>query len=266
MNERSAPLLRIRDLEIGFDLPEGRLTAVDRVSFQVRPGTTVALVGESGSGKTVISQAIMGLLPTVAQILSGSILFSDPDAPGTTTDIARLLPDSREVRDLRGRRISIIFQEPMTSLSALHTVGNQIQEALELHRQVNGRESIELTQEMLRMVGFPDPFKALRTYPFELSGGLRQRAMIAMALICRPALLIADEPTTALDVTIQAQILKLIKDLQGELGMAVLMITHDLGVVANVADEVVVMYRGRIMESGGVEDIYRRPEHPYLKS
>ena len=170
------------------------------------------------------------------------------------------------MRNIRGGRISIIFQEPMTSLSALHTVGSQIQEALELHRKVSGREAIELTVDMLRMVGFPDPAKGHKTYPFELSGGLRQRAMIAMALICRPALLVADEPTTALDVTIQAQILKMVRDLQAELGMAMLMITHDLGVVANIADEVVVMYRGQIMESGSVEDIYRQPEHPYLKS
>jgi peptide/nickel transport system ATP-binding protein len=266
MNDGAPPLLRIRDLEVGFDLPEGRLVAVNRVSFQVHAGSTVALVGESGSGKTVVSQAIMGLLPRTASIVGGSILFADPDAPGTTTDIARLHQDSKQMRGIRGGRISIIFQEPMTSLSALHTVGNQIQEALELHRDVSGREAVELTQDMLRLVGFPDPEKGLRTYPFELSGGLRQRSMIAMALICRPALLVADEPTTALDVTIQAQILKMVRDLQGELGMAMLMITHDLGVVANVADEVVVMYRGEIMESGGIEDIYRRPEHPYLKS
>jgi len=259
-------MLRINDLRVGFDLPEGRLIAVDGVSFQVPRGTTVALVGESGSGKTVVSQTIMGLLPKAAKVFGGSILFADPEKPGTITDIVRLNPAGREMRGLRGGRISIIFQEPMTSLSPLHTVGDQIREALMLHRPVSGAEANELTIEMLRMVGFPDPVRAMRTYPFELSGGLRQRAMISMALICRPALLIADEPTTALDVTIQAQILKLIKDLQDELQMAVLMITHDLGVVANVADEVVVMYRGRIMESGDVEDIYRDPRHPYLKA
>src|ERR1700737_1187917 len=165
-----------------------------------------------------------------------------------------------------GGRITIIFQEPMTSLSPLHTVGNQITEALKLHRDVGQDEARELTAEMLRLVGFPNPTKALRTYPFELSGGLRQRAMIAMALVCRPALLIADEPTTALDVTIQAQILRLIKDLQAELGMALLMITHDLGVVANIADEVVVMYRGKVVESGDLQAIFRDPHHPYLKA
>ncbi len=266
MNDRTTPLLRVNDLRVGFDLPEGRLVAVDGVSFQVRRGGTVALVGESGSGKSVVSQAIMGLLPRPASILGGSILFADPSKPGTITDIVRLAPDGRAMRDLRGGRISIIFQEPMTSLSPLHTVGDQITEALRLHRSVSGSEARELTRDMLRLVGFPDPARALRTYPFELSGGLRQRAMISMALVCRPVLLIADEPTTALDVTIQAQILKLIRDLQAELRMAVLMITHDLGVVANVAEEVVVMYRGRVMESGGVEDIFRRPEHPYLRA
>ncbi len=264
--DRTTPLLRVNDLRIGFDLPEGRLIAVDGVNFQIRRGATVALVGESGSGKSVVSQAIMGLLPRPARVLGGSILFADPDKPGTITDIVRLPADGREMRDLRGGRISIIFQEPMTSLSPLHTVGDQIREALLLHREVSGREATELTQDMLRMVGFPDPARALKTYPFELSGGLRQRAMISMALVCRPALLIADEPTTALDVTIQAQILRLIKDLQSELHMAMLMITHDLGVVANIAEEVVVMYRGRIMESGDVEDIFRRPQHAYLKA
>src|SRR5262249_10958557 len=169
------------------------------------------------------------------------------------------------MRAIRGGRISIIFQEPMTSLSPLHTVGDQVSEAVKLHRICSASESLELARDMLRLVGFPGPKRALKTYPFELSGGLRQRAMIAMALVCRPALLIADEPTTALDVTIQAQILKLINDLQAELGMAVLMITHDLGVVANVAEEVVVMYRGHVMESGAIEGIFGDPQHPYLK-
>jgi peptide/nickel transport system ATP-binding protein len=259
-------LLRVQDLQIAFDLVGGRITAVDKVSFRIPHGRTVALVGESGSGKSVISQAIMGILPRTARILGGSILFADsPDDDAPVTDIAALLPASPELRAIRGGRISIIFQEPMTSLSSLHTVGNQICEALHLHRDVGPEEGRELAQAMLGRVGFPDPARALKIYPFELSGGLRQRAMIAMALICRPALLIADEPTTALDVTIQAQILKLIKDLQAELGMAVLMITHDLGVVANMADEVVVLYRGKVMEQGTVTDIFSAPGHPYLK-
>ncbi len=259
-------LLQVKDLKIAFSLPEGRLEAVRDVSFRVAPGATVAIVGESGSGKSVVSQAIMGILPRAARIEAGEIRFADPERGGEIEDIARLDPDSKTMRDIRGARISIIFQEPMTSLSPVHTVGDQIGEALHLHRSMSPPEGREVTAEMLRLVGFPDPAKALRTYPFELSGGLRQRAMIAMALVCRPALLIADEPTTALDVTIQALILKLLKDLQAELGMAVLLITHDLGVVANMAEEVVVMYRGEVMERGCLEDIFRDARHPYLKA
>ena len=202
----------------------------------------------------------------MARIGGGAIRFrADPqDAHGV--DIAALAPDSAAMREIRGGRISMIFQEPMTSLSPLHTVGDQIGEAVRLHRDVTRAGARTLAAEMLGMVGFPHPVKALDSYPFELSGGLRQRAMIAMALVCRPVLLIADEPTTALDVTIQAQILKLIRDLQSELRMAVLLITHDLGVVANMADEVVVVYHGRLMERGAVEDIYSDPRHPYLKA
>ncbi|MBN9515145.1 MAG: ABC transporter ATP-binding protein [Alphaproteobacteria bacterium] len=276
-------LLRVEDLTVEFGVHEGTLRAVDNVSFAIPPGGTVALVGESGSGKSVCSQAIMGLLPRTARIPSGSILFQDPRVNEGVVDIAKLDRAGPAMRRIRGGQISIIFQEPMTSLSALHTVGDQIGEAVELHgvplgrsngaksfaengRKLSRAEIDELTLAMLRMVGFPDPKRALRTYPFELSGGLRQRAMIAMALVCRPALLIADEPTTALDVTIQAQILQLIKDLQKELGMALLMITHDLGVVANVADDVVVMYRGKVVESGNLHDIFRDPQHPYLKA
>ena len=268
-------LLRVENLQIAFQLPEGRLEAARGVSFRIPPGSTVALVGESGSGKSVVSQAIMRILPKAASIEGGRILFADPAlaAPGksgsgaaSVVDIAAIRPDSADMRRIRGGRISIIFQEPMTSLSPVHTVGNQIAEALHLHRTVSRAEGREICVEMLRLVGFPDAERALRVYPFELSGGLRQRAMIAMALVCRPALLIADEPTTALDVTIQAQILKLISDLQHSLGMAVLMITHDLGVVANVAEEVVVMYQGEVMESGTLDDIFRRAQHPYLKA
>ncbi|HKV15358.1 MAG TPA: ABC transporter ATP-binding protein [Reyranella sp.] len=269
-------LLRVENLTVEFGVHEGILRAVDNVSFAIPPGGAVALVGESGSGKSVCSQAIMGLLPRAASIPSGSIFFKDPRDDAPVVDIARLSPSGPEMRTIRGGEISIIFQEPMTSLSALHTVGDQIGEAVELHGAHVGRggarsrisraEIDDITISMLRMVGFPDPKRALRTYPFELSGGLRQRAMIAMALVCRPALLIADEPTTALDVTIQAQILRLIKDLQAELGMALLMITHDLGVVANVADDVVVMYRGKVVEAGDLHDIFRDPQHPYLKA
>lgn len=259
-------LLRVQDLRISFSLPEGKLNAVRGVSFNIARGSTVALVGESGSGKSVVSQAIMGILPKSAQIEGGQILFADPANGGAVIDIAALLPDSAAMRDIRGSRISIVFQEPMTSLSAVHTVGNQIGEALHLHQKVSGPQGREMVIDILRLVGFPNPARAYDTYPFELSGGLRQRAVIAMALVCRPALLIADEPTTALDVTIQAQILKLIKDLQTELKMSVLMITHDLGVVANVADQVVVMYHGEVMERGDLNDIYGNPGHPYLKA
>ena len=258
-------LLTVRDLKISFNVHGGVIEAVRGISFRVRPGSTVALVGESGSGKTVVSQAIMGILPDVASITGGEILFRDPDKPGTVIDIASLPAEGREIRSIRGARISIIFQEPMTSLSPLHTIGNQVGEALALHNTKSRAEIAEETARVLGLVGFPDPQRALKTYPFELSGGLRQRAMIAMALICRPALLIADEPTTALDVTIQVQILKLILDLQAEYKMAVLIITHDLGVVANIAEEVVVMYQGAIMEQGTVEDIFDNPSHPYLR-
>ncbi|MEK9968169.1 MAG: ABC transporter ATP-binding protein, partial [Ferrovibrio sp.] len=252
--------------QVHFNLPEGLIRAVNGISFNIPQGGTVALVGESGSGKSVVSQAIMGILPRPAHIAGGQILFHDPLQPDSTVDIATLPRGGSEMRKLQGGRISIIFQEPMTSLSPLHTIGDQVAEALKLHRGSDDNQARELAAEMLRLVGFPDPQRALRTYAFELSGGLRQRAMIAMALVCRPALLIADEPTTALDVTIQAQILKLLKDLQAELDMAILMITHDLGVVANMADEIVVMYHGQAMERGGLQDIFGNPQHPYLKA
>ncbi len=257
-------VIEVHDLRIEFQVPEGSIEAVKGIDFRIPAGKTVALVGESGSGKTVVSQAIMGILPKVAKITGGKIEFRDPADPGEVIDIAGLDQDGLTMRCLRGGRISIIFQEPMTSLSPLHTIGDQIGEALKLHAKVSKKACQDQTIEMLRHVGFPEPDKAYHKYPFELSGGLRQRAMIAMALLCSPALLIADEPTTALDVTIQAQILKLMQDLQAELGMAILLITHDLGVVANFADEIVVMYHGRVMERGTLDDIFRRASHPYL--
>ena len=260
-----ADLLTVRDLKVSIAVDAGVIKAVDGVSFRIPVGGTVALVGESGSGKSVIAQSIMGILPRIARIDSGEILFRDPRAAGSEVDLSRI--KGPPMRAIRGGRISIIFQEPMTALSPLHTIGNQIGEALALHRaDLGAAERRSAVIEMLRLAGFPDPVKAEHTYPFELSGGLRQRAMISMALVSRPALLIADEPTTALDVTIQAQILQLIKQLQGELHMAVLLITHDLGVVANMAEEVVVMYRGRVTESGAIGDIFREPRHPYLKA
>ncbi|MBV9219561.1 MAG: ABC transporter ATP-binding protein [Methylobacteriaceae bacterium] len=264
-------ILRVEDLRIAFALHHVLGSArhnevVKGASFRIPAGRTVALVGESGSGKSVISQAIMGLLPRVGAVTGGRILFHDPAKPKACVDLAALMRDGPEFRALRGGRIGMIFQEPMSSLSPVHTVGDQIEEALQLHQPVARAEARAKTEAMLRLVGFRDPQGGYDKYAFELSGGLRQRAMLAMALICRPALLIADEPTTALDVTIQAQVLKLMKDLQREIGMAILLITHDLGVVANMADEVVVIYHGEIMEAGTVEDIFRRPAHPYLKA
>ena len=261
----TADVVSIEGLTVEFATDEGRVRAVNGVSFRVPKGRTVALVGESGSGKTVISQTLMGLLPPKAQITGGHVLFRDP-ATGRETDIAGLDRAGADMRAIRGNRIAIIFQEPMTSLSPLHTIGDQIGEVVRLHRSASAAEARAVTRDMLRLVQFPDPERALDTYPFELSGGLRQRAMIAMALACQPALLIADEPTTALDVTIQAEILKLIKDVQAELDMSVLLITHDFGVVANVADDVVVIYHGRIMESGTAPQIFTNPQHPYLKA
>ena len=264
------PLLSIRDLRVEFRLREqGTVQAVKGVSFDVPPGGTVALVGESGSGKSVIAQAVLGILPGSAHVTGGEILFADPERPSGAPplDLARLGPDSSAYRALRGGRISIIFQEPMTSLSPLHTVGDQIVEALRLHRRGCSRaEAREAVREMLALVRFPDPASALDTYPFQLSGGLRQRAMIAMALVCRPALLVADEPTTALDVIVQARTLKLMRDLQSELHMALLLITHDLGVVASLADEVAVVYHGRLMERGALEDLFHDPRHPYFEA
>ena len=261
-----ANVLQVNDLKVYLSVDAGTVKAADGVSFRIPEGRTVALVGESGSGKSVIAQAVMGILPKIARIESGEILFSDPSRPGTVIDIAKLRPSDPQQLGLRGGRISIIFQEPMTALSPLHTVGNQIEEALTLHRDLGKVQRQEAVVEILRLVGFPNPARAVQTYPFELSGGLRQRAMIAMALVCRPALLIADEPTTALDVTIQAQILQLIIQLQREMRMAVMMITHDLGVVANMAEEVVVLYHGKVVEAGPVEAIFRTPGHPYLKA
>ena len=261
-----ADLIDVQDLSIEFDNRGTMMPALNRISFRIRPGSTVALVGESGSGKSVTAQAMMGILPKTAHITSGSILFSAPGSKKPPRDIVKLKPDGIALRRIRGRHISMIFQEPMVSLSPLHTIGDQVSEPLFLHHRVGRKEGMAQTEEMLRLVGFPNPARALKSYPFELSGGLRQRAMIAMALVCRPSLLIADEPTTALDVTIQAQILALVKDLQAELNMAVLIITHDLGVVANLAEEVVVLYEGRVMEQGPIHALYERPAHPYLKA
>ncbi|MEL6748442.1 MAG: ABC transporter ATP-binding protein [Pseudomonadota bacterium] len=262
----STDILAVRNLAVSFATPAGKVEAVKDLSFAIAPSKCVAIVGESGSGKSVTARAILGILAKNATIERGTITFSDPAtpnaAPRVLTDIN---PQSKDYRAIRGGRISMIFQEPMTSLSPLHTIGDQIIEMLELHSDMTGPQRTARAIDMLKLVRFPNPDRALKSYPFELSGGLRQRAMIAMAMICNPALLIADEPTTALDVTVQAQILGLIKDIQGELGMAVLLITHDMGVVANMADDVVVVYRGERMEAGPLQALLDNPQHPYLK-
>ncbi len=265
MTETAHDIIRIEDLRISVDLKGTPLEVVRGASFRIPAGKTVALVGESGSGKSVIAQAIMGILPPVISITSGHIHFAETpqDEP---LDLAAIPANSKLMRNIRGGRISIIFQEPMTSLSPLHTIGDQISEAYVLHIDRSRNAARAATIEILELVGFPDSGRAFDMYPMELSGGLRQRAMIGMALICRPSLLVADEPTTALDVSMQAKILSLLRDLQADLKMAVLLITHDLGVVANMADEVVVIYHGQIMEAGTVEDIFWEPRHPYLKA
>jgi peptide/nickel transport system ATP-binding protein len=259
-------ILTVRDLSVEFSLPGGKVRALRNGRLDIAQGQTVALVGESGSGKSVLCQAVMGILPRSARITGGKMIFRDPAHPEAPLDLAALDPASARFRALRGGRMSMIFQEPMTALSPMHTIGDQVGEAWALHEGGSKAQARAAVREMLHRVGFPDPAKALDTYPFELSGGMRQRAVIAMALICKPALLIADEPTTALDVTIQAQILKLVKDLQADLQMGVLFVTHDLGVVANIADEVVVMHHGEIMESGPCAELFENPQHPYLKA
>ncbi len=264
---RDGEVLRIRDLRVAFDVNGAPVEVVNGIDLRVCSGAVTALVGESGSGKTVTGQAIMGILARNGTITGGSIEFLPRG--GEPVDVVKLSPSGPQMRSLRGSAMSMIFQEPMSSLSPVHTIGNQVEENLHIHARGRGMSRAELreaTEETLELVGFPDPGHAYDLYPFELSGGLRQRAMIAMALICRPALLIADEPTTALDVTVQAQILKLLKDLQAKLGMAILLITHDLGVVANMADEVVVIYHGEVMEAGPVEAIFKNPGHAYLRA
>ena len=248
-------LLDVRDLSISFDTPDGRARAVDRVSFSLRPGETLGLVGESGCGKTVTALALMRLIQSPpGRIDEGEILFKGRDL---------LKIPEREMQKIRGNEISMVFQEPMTSLNPVFTCGYQVEEAVLLHQKVGKREAAERTIEMLTLVRIPDPRRVAKSYPHQLSGGMRQRVMIAMALSCNPSLLVADEPTTALDVTIQAQILDLLQLLQEEMGMAVLMITHDLGVIAETCRRVVVMYAGKVMEIASVNDLFHNARHPY---
>jgi oligopeptide/dipeptide ABC transporter ATP-binding protein len=250
-----APLLRIDDLRVRFRTAGGFVEAVNGVGYDVFPGETLAVVGESGSGKSVTAMAILGLLPSPpASIDGGRVLFRGEN----------LLEASRaRLRALRGNQISMIFQEPMTSLNPVFSVGNQIAETLELHRNLDSGAALAEAARLLALVGIPEPERRLDEYPHQLSGGMRQRVMIAMALACRPALLIADEPTTALDVTVQAQILELLAGLQRSLGMSILLITHDLGVVAETAHRVVVMYAGAVAERASTTALFERPRHPY---
>jgi len=262
MTEKQAPLLRINNLKTYFDTMDGTVRAVDGVSFAIQAGKTLGLVGESGCGKSVTAASIMRLLPKrISRIAQGEMLFRRED--GSSVDLAKVSPDSHQIRSIRGNEISMIFQEPLTSLSPVHTVGAQIAETVKLHQHVGNAEAKERTIHLLSQVEIPNPEQRFNEYPHQFSGGMRQRAMIAMALSCNPRLLIADEPTTALDVTIQAQILNLMQTLQDELGMSILVITHDLGVIAEMADDVAVMYMGKIVESGDVRTIFNQPLHPY---
>ena len=265
--ERSSadrPLLSVRDLRTYFFQDEGTTKAVDGASFDVLPGKTLGIVGESGCGKSVTAQSILRIVEQPGRIVGGEILLER--AGGGRVDLVKLRPDSREIRAIRGGDIGLVFQEPMTSFSPVHTVGAQITEAVLLHNNVSRRQARSRGIEALRSVGIPNPERRIDEYSFELSGGLRQRAMIAVALASNPRLLIADEPTTALDVTTQAQILDLLRKLQRERGMAIMLITHNLGVVAEMADDVVVMYLGRVVEQGAVDEIFHDPKHPYTRA
>ncbi|HSL61575.1 MAG TPA: ABC transporter ATP-binding protein [Desulfotignum sp.] len=252
------PLLAVRDLVVEFDTEQGRIRAVDGVGFFLEKGQVLGIAGESGCGKSVTALSIIRLLPKpVSQISGGQILYEGKDL---------LTLPIHEMQSIRGRKIAMIFQEPMTALNPVHSVGRQMKEVFELHfPQMSGAQKQTRAKEMLDRVGIPDPGQVLKKYPHQLSGGIRQRVMIAMALSCEPDILIADEPTTALDVTIQAQILELIRTLKEESGMSIILITHDLGVIAQNCDQVVIMYAGRIAETAGVRELFKNPLHPYTR-
>lgn len=250
------PLLKVRDLHTSFFTPAGEVKAVNGVSFNLERGKVLGIVGESGSGKSVTAYSIMQILASTGKIVSGSIQLDGEELVNAGEKV---------MKTVRGNKISIIFQDPMTSLNPTYTIGHQLMEAILLHTDRNRKQARERAVEMLRLVNVNEPEKRMKQYPYEFSGGMRQRVMIAMALACEPDILIADEPTTALDVTIQAQILELMKSLQEELGMAIIMITHDLGVVAQLCDEVIVMYAGSICEQGTADEIFYNPRHEYTK-
>lgn len=249
-----SPILRVRDLRVAFATDEGVVRAVDGVSFDIEPGQVVAIVGESGCGKSVTAQTLIGLTRSPNATISGAATFDSRDLV--------TMPDE-QLREVRGERIAMVFQDPMTSLNPVYRVGDQIAEAIRAHRDVSKKDALARAVELLHSVGIPNPERRVRDYPHEFSGGMRQRVMIAMALALEPELLIADEPTTALDVTIQAQVLSLLRTLNRERNVSVLLITHDLGVVADLADKVVVMYAGQVVEEAPLEDLFYRPRHPY---
>ncbi len=265
-------LLEVTDLKTYFYLEEGTVRAVDGATFSLRRGKTLGVVGESGCGKSVTAQSILRIVPVPGRILSGDIVYhrqrtgKDGAAFGEDILLTKLEPHGREIRAIRGAEIAMVFQEPMTSLSPVHTIGEQILEVFELHRGLNKRDARQQTLEILGRVGMPKPSQNIDCYPHQLSGGMRQRAMIAMALSCSPILLMADEPTTALDVTTQAQVLDLMRRLQREIGMAIMFITHDLGVIAEMCDQVVVMYLGKVVESADVDPMFHEPRHPYVRA
>ena len=265
-------LIEIKGLKTQFFLDEGIVKAVDGVDMEIHRNRTMCVVGESGCGKSVTARSILQIVDAPGRIVEGEILYyraTNGRGPGQMTDVidlAALNSRGPEIRNIRGKDIAMIFQEPMTSLSPIHTIGDQITEAILLHMAISKEEAIDRAIELLRRVGIPRPETRIDTYPFQLSGGMRQRVMIAMALSCNPSLLIADEPTTAVDVTTQAQILELMLELQEEFQMAILLITHDLGVVAEMADEVSVMYLGRVVETGDVDSIFHDPQHPYTEA
>ena len=260
-------LLEIKDLRVSFPLDEGTVRAVEGVNLTIRRGEVLGVVGESGCGKSVTAHSILRIIPPPGRIEAGQILFhaaSQSSVNGNgAVDLALLNPTGSEIRNIRGKDIAMIFQEPMSSFSPVHTIGNQVSEAILLHQDVTPAKAREMTIELLRLVGISGADQRVDNFPHQFSGGMRQRAMIAMALSCNPSLLIADEPTTALDVTIQAQILELMRGLQKRLGMAVMFITHNLGVIAQIADTVAIMYLGQVVEYGPVREILRNPKHPY---
>jgi oligopeptide/dipeptide ABC transporter ATP-binding protein len=263
-------LLEVQDLQTYFFLDEGTVHAVDGASFSIRRGETLGVVGESGCGKSITARSILRIVRPPGKIVGGKILWHRTPAESGNgaqpIDLTKLGEQSTEMRNIRGAEISMVFQEPMSSLSPVHTIGNQIMEAILLHQHVSQDEARQKAIQMLEHVGMPQPRRTIDRYPHQLSGGMRQRAMIAMALSCHPDLLIADEPTTALDVTTEAQILSLMRRLQGELGMAIMFITHNLGVVAQMTERVIVMYMGRVVEEASVDDLFYDPKHPYTQA